>query len=126
MAQVLPVAERELTTTRTPLADDAPSVMHRGRVIAASVLAGLLVTLLWSFEFVDSTIGDNVANNVLGYNAKARTIDGTTMAVVFAFVPGVGGSFTACNVAVFSALAPLSRQQRSTGDVLRPLVWLMA
>jgi hypothetical protein len=126
MTQTLAAAERRVTPARTALPDDAAVVTHRGRLIAGSVLAGLLVTLVWSFEFVDSTIGDNVANNVLGYDAKARPLDETGMAIVFAFVSGLAGTFTACNVAAFGALAPLSCERLRVGDALPPLAWLAA
>jgi hypothetical protein len=126
MTQALVIAEQEVTRNTTTLAADAPAAARRGRLIAGSFAAGVLITLLWSFEFVDSTIGDNVANNVLGYDAKARALDGTAMAVVFAFASGLAGTFTACNVAAFSALAPLSCQRRMVGDALRPLAWLAA
>jgi hypothetical protein len=79
-----------------------------------------------AFEFVDSTIGDNVANDLLGYDAKAESLHGAGMGVAFAFVSGLAGSFTACNVAAFSAIAPLSCQRRAMRDVLRPLAWLAA
>jgi hypothetical protein len=106
------------------LAHDSLALTGRARLIAASVGMGLLVTLLWSFEFVDSTIGDNVANSLLGHDAKGEPIAGTGAAVAFAFVSGLAGTFTACNVAAFSAIAPLSCQRRTLGDVLRPLAWL--
>ena len=111
---------------RELLYDDAAAPSRPWRLIALSVLAGVLVTLLWSFELVDSTIGDNVANNLLGYDAKGAAIDGAGMGAVFAFVSGLAGSFTACNIAAFSAIAPLSTQRRAMGDVLRPLGWLAA
>jgi hypothetical protein len=106
------------------LAHDSLAVRGRTRVIAVSIGLGLLVTLLWSFEFVDSTIGDNVANSLLGHDAKGEPITGTGAAVAFAFISGLAGTFTACNVAAFSAIAPLSCQRRALGDVLRPLAWL--
>jgi hypothetical protein len=109
---------------RELLYDDAAATSRTWRLIAVSVLAGVLVTLLWSFELVDSTIGDNVANNLLGYDAKGAAIDGAGMGAVFAFVSGLAGSFTACNIAAFSAIAPLSCQRRAMSDVLRPLGWL--
>lgn len=103
-----------------PLSGDA----GKARLIALSVGLGLLATVVWSFEFVDSTIGDNVANNVLGYDAKGEAISGSGMGIVFAFVSGLAGTFTACNVAGFSAIAPLSCQRRSMGAALAPLGWL--
>jgi hypothetical protein len=92
--------------------------------VGVSVGIGLLAALLWSFTLVDSTIGDNVANTLLGHDAKEEAIAGTGAAIAFAFVSGLAGTFTACNIAAFSAIAPLSCQRRAIGDVLRPLGWL--
>ncbi len=50
------------------------------------------------------------------------------MGALFAFVTGIAGTFTACNIAVFSAIAPLMGQKRSFGSKLaemaKPLGWL--
>jgi hypothetical protein len=118
------VDPRELATGPASLSDDAAAMSRAWRLIVASVLVGIAVTVPWSFELVDSTIGDSVANNLLGYDAKGAAIDGVGMGVVFAFISGLAGSFTACNIAAFSAIAPLSCQRRAMGDVLRPLGWL--
>ncbi|WP_243710564.1 hypothetical protein [Micromonospora sp. KC213] len=101
---------------------------RRGLIVALSVLAGFLLTVVWSAEFVDRTIGDNVANTLLGHDAKQTPIQGIAAGVLFAFVSGVAGTFTACNIAAFGALAPLSgstggRWRRFTAP-LRPLGWL--
>jgi hypothetical protein len=106
------------------LPQDAAALPRTWRLILVSVAAGVAVSVLWSFQLVDSTIGDNVADNLLGYDAKGAAIDGAGMGVVFAFISGLAGSFTACNIAAFSAIAPLSCQRRAMGDVLRPLGWL--
>ncbi|HWM09263.1 MAG TPA: hypothetical protein VNO82_07955 [Solirubrobacteraceae bacterium] len=123
-ADSLTSAPRLSTGPAAALAVDSAALTGRARLILASCGLGLLVTLLWSFEFVDSTIGDNVANTLLGRDAKADAIGGTGAAIAFAFVSGLAGTFTACNVAAFSAIAPLSCQRRALGDVLRPLGWL--
>ncbi|TDB73095.1 hypothetical protein E1165_18385 [Micromonospora sp. KC723] len=101
---------------------------RRGLIVALSVLAGFLLTVVWSAEFVDRTIGDNVANTLLGHDAKETPIQGIAAGVLFAFVSGVAGTFTACNIAAFGALAPLTgtndgRLRRFTAP-LRPLGWL--
>jgi hypothetical protein len=104
---------------------------HRGLIVGLSVLAGFLLTVAWSAEFVDSTIGDTVADSMLGHNAKQTPITGIAAGIVFAFVGGLAGTFTACNIAVFSAMAPMaggagsSRRQR-LAQALRPLGWLCA
>lgn len=103
---------------------------RRPLIVVCSVLAGLLLTVLWSAEFVDSVIGGNVADTLLGHDAKATPIAGMLAGTVFAFVTGLAGTFTACNIAVFGAIAPLlgeagGRWGRLT-RTLRPLGWLAA
>lgn len=71
---------------------------------AISIIFGILLATVWSYQLVDSVIGDNVANTILGYDAKEATIGSAIGGVVFAFVSGLAGTFTACNVAVFGAL----------------------
>ncbi|MEO7262062.1 MAG: hypothetical protein ABI047_12530 [Jatrophihabitantaceae bacterium] len=48
---------------------------------------------------------------------------------MFAFVTGVAGSFTACNIAVFGAVGPMVGQQQNRRQTLRsalrPLGWLV-
>lgn len=98
-------------------------VTRTGAVIAASVAAGVLLAVLWSFEFVDSVIGDNVASTLLGHEAKSTPIAGTVAGLVFAFISGFAGTFTACNIAMVASLGPMS--QASDGqrtDALRPLL----
>lgn len=101
---------------------------RRGLIVLLSVLGGFLLTVIWSAEFVDSTIGDNVANTMLGHDAKETPIQGIAAGVLFAFVSGIAGTFTACNIAAFGAMAPLmggtgSRLSR-LAQVLRPLGWM--
>ncbi|WP_433247714.1 hypothetical protein ACQPYK_47520 [Streptosporangium sp. CA-135522] len=92
---------------------------HRARLIVLSVLAGAAVAALWSYHFVDSVIGDNVANTLLGHNAKGTAITSAVAGAVFAFVSGLAGTFTACNVAAFGAVVPLVRHGDSRRDRLR-------
>lgn len=129
------------TTTATPTrASEPPSApatslfvnghfpRRRGLIALLAVLGGFLLTVIWSAEFVDRTIGDNVANTLLGHDAKETAIAGVAAGVIFAFVSGLAGTFTACNVAVFGTMAPLlgsggSRLERLR-LTLRPLGWL--
>lgn len=102
-----------------------------GRVIVLSVLAGIALAVLWSYEFVDSTIGDNVANTLLGHDAKETAIAGTAAGLLFAFVSGLAGTFTACNIAMAASIGPMSQasRARSAGAVraiLRPVAYLTA
>ena len=103
---------------------------RRGLIIALSVLAGFALTVVWSAHFVDSTIGDNVANTLLGHNAKAEPITGVIGGVVFAFVTGLAGTFTACNIAAFGAVAPILGDSSSRAERIRgaqkPQLWLSA
>src|SRR2546425_3595788 len=106
-------------------------VAHHGGTVRAfwlfigSVALGLGLAVVWSPSFVDQTIGENGATTILGYSVTATPITGVLMAIGFAFVSGLTGTFTACNVAGLSAIAPLSAGPRpsppSAGSSLR---WL--
>jgi cytochrome c biogenesis protein CcdA len=94
-------------------------------LIARSALLGLGLAIVWSPSFVDQTIGENGATSILGYSVTATPITGVLMAIGFAFVSGLTGTFTACNVAGLSAIAPLSTgRQLSIASALRSLGWL--
>ncbi|MEV4118642.1 hypothetical protein [Micromonospora sp. NPDC049645] len=100
-----------MTTTHRPVVRDpqAPARSGRaGRLIAGSVLAGIALAVLWSYEFVDKTIGDNVANTLLGHDAKATAIGGTAAGLLFAFISGLAGTFTACNIAMAASIGPMT------------------
>lgn len=118
-----------MTALIAPETATAPATGTRARtalVVSVSLLAGAAIAALWSYEFVDSTVGDTVADGLLGYNAKQTPIAGALGGAAFAFVTGLAGTFTACNIAVLSAVPPLL-QQRGAGDrvaaTLRPLGW---
>ncbi|MEU9827514.1 hypothetical protein [Micromonospora chersina] len=115
--------------TRTP--DHRPR--RRLRLALASAAAGVLLAILWSFELVDKVIGDNVANTVLGHDAKGTAITGTVAGLLFAFVSGFAGTFTACNIAVAASVGPMSQVSGADGSgttqaalraLLRPVGWL--
>jgi hypothetical protein len=124
------------STASDPISTTPPAYLprRRGLIIAASVLAGAALAALWSFHFVDSVIGDNVANTLLGHDAKQTAIDGLAAGTLFAFVSGLAGTFTACNIAAFGAIAPMTHARgdgKSTavstsgiGATLRPIGWL--
>ncbi|MEU4744633.1 hypothetical protein AB0G02_29810 [Actinosynnema sp. NPDC023658] len=101
---------------------------RRGLVVLLSSIAGFLLTVVWSAQFVDSTIGDNVANTLLGHDAKETPIQGIAAGIAFAFVSGIAGTFTACNIAAFGAVAPMlgATGSRWTKFVatLKPVGWL--
>jgi hypothetical protein len=110
------------TTARPPV--------RRWRVVALSTLAGFVLTVVWSASFVDQVIGDSVANTVLGHDAKETPISGVLAGIAFAFASGLGGTFTACNIAAFGAVAPMLGERpslrRRLAATLRPLGWLSA
>jgi hypothetical protein len=106
---------------------------RRTLAVAGAVAAGLLLAVLWSYEFVDSVIGDNVANTLLDRDAKHTAIAGTVAGLVFAFVSGLAGTFTACNIAMAAAIGPMSQAGAGSATVgqalrgaLRPIGWLAA
>jgi len=94
--------------------------------VVVSVIAGVLLAILWSYELVDSVIGANVANTLLGHDAKSTPIAGSGAGLVFAFVSGFAGTFTACNIAMAASIGPMSqagasRQADALRALLRPL-----
>lgn len=110
-----------------PISDTGLPV-RRWLVVGLSVLAGFLLTILWSAKFVDSVIGKNVANTLLGYDVDSTEITGVGAGIVFALVTGLAGTFTACNIAVFGTMAPMLGRAPSWRDrsraTLGPLLWL--
>lgn len=102
------------------------TIPRRGRIILLSALAGFALTVVWSAAFVDRVIGENVAHALLGGQSSA------VPGVVHALVSGIAGTFTACNVAAFGAVAPLAEGQARRGGrgrlaaALSPLGWLAA
>ncbi|NUT43741.1 MAG: hypothetical protein HOV86_27490 [Thermoactinospora sp.] len=118
-----------LPLATTPRVEEGP-VRRRGLVLLLSALAGFLLTVVWSAEFVDQTIGSTVADTMLGRDADATPIAGVVSGVVFAFASGLAGSFTACNIAALGAVAPLVGARPSVRarirETLRPLGWLAA
>ncbi|MEV4054417.1 hypothetical protein AB0J55_24740 [Amycolatopsis sp. NPDC049688] len=104
-----------------------PYPARRVLVAVLAVLAGFVLTAIWSAPFVDSVIGDSVANGLLGYDAKATPISGVVAGTLFAFVSGLAGSFTACNIAAFGAVAPLVGDQAGEKrNAFKPLGWIAA
>jgi len=104
-----------------------PYPVRRAAIAVAAIVAGFVLTAIWSAPFVDSVIGDSVANGLLGYDAKATPISGVLAGTLFAFVSGLAGSFTACNIAAFGAVAPLVGDQAGgKRNALKPLGWIAA
>jgi|SRR4051794_5103747 hypothetical protein len=119
-------------TERKPVLNTPVSIRpaHRGRIVLGSVIAGTLLAVLWSFELVDHVIGDSVANTLLGHDAKATAIGGTVAGLAFAFVSGLAGTFTACNIAMAASIGPMTQASAQTPtrsglrSLLRPVGWL--
>jgi hypothetical protein len=104
-----------------------PYPARRAVIALTAVVAGFVLTAIWSAPFVDSVIGDSVANGLLGYDAKATPISSVLAGTLFAFVSGLAGSFTACNIAAFGAVAPLVGDQAGEKrSALKPLGWIAA
>lgn len=101
---------------------------QRGPLIVISVLVGLAIAILWSAQLVDDDVGVNTANGILGHDSLTTSITGGVAGIIFAFTAGLAGTFTACNVAVFSAVAPLMEDAPSAVTrmrrALRPVAWL--
>jgi hypothetical protein len=101
---------------------------RRGLIVLLSVLGGFLLTIVWSAEFVDQTIGGTIADTLLGHDARETPIAGIAAGIAFAFVSGLAGTFTACNIAAFGAVAPMLGESGSRWSRLRrplqPLLWL--
>lgn len=123
-----------MSTLRRVEAVTAPPVTERpprvGRIVVLSALAGVLLAVVWSYHFVDSVIGDNVANTLLGHDAKETALAGAGAGLLFAFVSGLAGTFTACNVAMAASIGPMSQAgsahaaRSSLRSLLRPVGWL--
>jgi hypothetical protein len=119
-----------LSTTRTESPAVEPSTRPRRPwlVVGLAASIGFLLTVVWSAEFVDKVIGGTVADTLLGHDAAATPIAGVGAGVLFAFVSGLAGTFTACNIAAFGAMAPVAADggpgEGRTRRVLRPLGWL--
>jgi hypothetical protein len=101
---------------------------RRGLIVLLSSIGGFLLTVVWSAQFVDSTIGDGIANTMLGHDAKETPITSIAAGIAFAFASGVAGTFTACNIAAFGAVAPMLGSTESRWSklraTLRPVGWL--
>lgn len=122
------MTQTTLTVAPRPVRVDGVSAGRKSAVVIFSVLAGLALAVLWSAKLVDDGIGENVANQMLGYDAKGTAVAPGLAGMFFAFVAGFAGTFTACNVACFSALGPMLGGAPSAGArvrrILPALGWL--
>src|SRR5215204_6139010 len=83
---------------------------RRWQLAVLSAAAGVILAVIWSPRLVDGVIAGSIADPVVGGKASEVAISGSVAAAVFAFITGVGGMFTACNIAVFGAVAPMTAQ----------------
>jgi hypothetical protein len=96
------------------------------KLIAVSLVAGIVIAILWSAKLTDDDIGVNAASGMIGHNAMTVGIADSLAGILFAFAAGLAGTFTACNIAVFGAIGPLLNRAPSVSarPALRPLAWL--
>ena len=107
-------------TSRAPVMPEVPArPPSRVATIVVSLVAGVALAVVWSAQLVDREIGMTVANSVLGTDARNTAIAGSVAGVVFAFVSGFAGTFTACNVAVFGALPAVTARSHERRARLR-------
>lgn len=102
---------------------------RRTLVLVLGIIGGLFIAYAWNAQLTDDDIGFNSANAMLGHTANSPTaISGIGSGILFAFVAGLAGSFTACNIAVFGAVGPLVGQSQSRGsrfiETIKPLGWM--
>jgi hypothetical protein len=115
-------------TSATSLFVDGRFPQRKFVVLLLSVMAGLLVAYCWSARTADDKIGFNTANAVLGHDANTTPIAGVGSGILFAFVTGFAGSFTACNIACFGAVGPLvgsaTTRREKLAATLKPIGWM--
>lgn len=99
-----------MTTQERMVTGHVSGTTNAWRRVLLSTLCGAMVAVVWSFELADGVIGDNVANTLLGTDAKAVSLAGgaALFGLAFSFVAGLAGTFTACNCVVFACMAPLT------------------
>lgn len=116
-----PLGEEDPPTSARPSSalSSRPSRLRPGPHTAISLLLGIAIAVLWSARLVDEDIGVNTANGLRGGNAESASLSGTVVRLVFALVTGLAGTFTACNVAVFSAIAPHLQDDATMSGRLR-------
>ncbi|MFC4512942.1 hypothetical protein [Streptomyces ehimensis] len=120
-----------MARTHAAVATTAPDRRTTACAVAG-VVAGVLLAVVWSARLVDG-LGVDTADGLLGRDSLKDDIPGSGAGVVFAFVVGLAGTFTACNVAAFGALAPMAGTGDTGGTLggrlaaaLRPLAWVTA
>jgi hypothetical protein len=114
-------------TTSTGVSRTGPDAGARStRTVLLAALAGAAMAILWSPHLVDRVIAEGMAGPILGPDLAEFPLVGAGSALLFALVTGAAGMFTACNVAVFSALAPVTSGVGGRAAALRAVVALVA
>jgi len=93
--------------------------------VLVALAGGLLLAILWSPALADDTIGGTIANTILGSPAKTAPLDNALFGFAFAIAAGLGTTFTACNCAVFSCIAPLTSAKGQARIGIGPLLLWM-
>jgi len=124
------------TVDSRPAADASPSaaptaaVPRAGRTVLLAVVAGALLAVVWSYEFVDDVVAGAVMRGILGADGEEVALGSAAAGAVFALVSGFAGTFTACNIAAFGAVAPMLGRPAPLGRrllaALRPLGYVAA
>ncbi|MER7707826.1 hypothetical protein ABTX81_33650 [Kitasatospora sp. NPDC097605] len=104
---------------------------RRALVVVPALLGGLLLAWLWASAPADGGNAVPALDRLLGHGAGSTPPHGAVAGVLFAFLSGLAGSFTAGNVAVFGVVGPLLGRMSLTSrprpaHTLYPLVWLAA
>ncbi|ABX03528.1 MAG TPA: hypothetical protein DEF47_17775 [Herpetosiphon sp.] len=94
-------------------------------IVLIAALVGLGLAIVWSFEVADHVLGANIANTIVGADAKELVLDSSSLlsGVIFSIAAGLAATFTACNCVVFSCIAPLTAG-KSTMSLWRTLGWM--
>ena len=111
-----------------PAGTEADSTRVPWRLIIVSSLAGFALAILWWSNLVDDTVGEGLTSGVFGEEAEEVALTSGLMAAAFALVTGLAGTLTACNIAVFGALAPMLGEQQSRSarlaTAVKPVAWM--
>lgn len=96
-------------------------------ILLLSIVVGFAIAVFWRADIVDKDIGFTVAGTILpGSTAQGWNVANAWTGLVFAIAAGLGTTFTACNCAVFSCIAPLSSQRGQTRMGIGRLLLVMA
>lgn len=114
--------------TAAPARTEAGARRVPWRLIVVSTLTGFALAILWWSNFVDDTVGEGITSGVFGEEAEEVALTSGLTAAAFALVTGLAGTLTACNIAVFGALAPMLGQQQSRSarlaQAVKPVAWM--